>query len=111
MLPRSIESIRNTSGCELCEAARLTPWHHEDEICWVADCEICDVPMVVWRRHGAAPPEDERAHMLDVLARVATARFGEGGFHVDPAMRQIPDHFHAHARDPNWWVRRFGGWR
>jgi len=26
-------------------------------------------------------------------------------------MRQIPDHFHAHARDPHWWSRRFGGLR
>src|SRR5205085_1876650 len=50
-------------GCELCEAARITPWHHEDEVCWVADCEICDVPMVVWRRHGAQPPDPAVDHM------------------------------------------------
>src|SRR5438132_8219490 len=31
------------------------------------------------------------------------ARFGEGGYSIDAVMRQIPDHFHAHARDPNWW--------
>ena len=30
---------------------------------------------------------------------------------VDAVMRQIPDHFHAHARDPHWWSRRFGGAR
>jgi hypothetical protein len=23
-------------------------------------------------------------------------------------MRQIPDHFHAHARDHQWWYRRTG---
>jgi hypothetical protein len=23
-------------------------------------------------------------------------------------MRQIPDHFHAHGRDPNWWFRLRG---
>ena len=34
--------------CELCEAAHLTTWYHDDEVCWIADCEICDVPMVVW---------------------------------------------------------------
>ena len=34
-------------SCELCRAARITPWYHEDEICWVAECEICAVPMVV----------------------------------------------------------------
>ena len=92
--------------CELCEAAQVTAWHHEDETCWVADCEVCDVPMVVWKRHGADPPEPERAHMLRHLEAVASARFGAGGYRVDGVMRQIPDHFHAHARDPHWWARR-----
>jgi hypothetical protein len=96
-----------SGACELCEAARITPWHHEDEICWVADCEVCDVPMVVWKRHGTTPPDDELAHMIGELRRVAAARFGEDGFSVDQVMRQIPDHFHAHGRDPNWWSRRF----
>ena len=93
----------------MCQAARITTWHHEDEVCWVADCEICDVPMVVWARHGRVPPDPDLAHMLAALDRVATERFGEGGFSIDRVMRQIPDHFHAHARDPNWWMRRFGG--
>ena len=93
--------------CDLCEAARITPWHHEDDICWVADCEVCDVPMVVWRTHGTEPPAEELDHMLAALSRVAAARFGEEEFHVDRHMRQIPDHFHAHARDRGWWSRRF----
>ena len=93
--------------CELCEAARMTTWYHEDDICWIADCEICDVPMVVWRDHGAAPPDDAVAHMLGHLERIATERFGDGGFSIDRVMRQIPDHFHAHARDRGWWARRF----
>ena len=32
------------AGCDLCEAARITPWFHEDELCWIAECEICAVP-------------------------------------------------------------------
>ena len=84
--------------CELCEAARMTPWYHEDDLCWVADCEACDVPMVVWRRHGPMPSPEDRDRMLTHLARVAAARFGAEGFVVDPVMRQIPDHVHAHAR-------------
>jgi hypothetical protein len=92
------------SGCELCEAAPLTHRYHEDDLCWVADCEACDVPMVVWRQHGSSPPPDARERMLDQLTRVAAARYGADGFTVDPVMRQIPDHFHAHARPP----RRFG---
>ena len=94
--------------CELCEAAKITPWHHEDDVCWVADCEICDVPMVVWKQHSATPPDDALDHMLGQLQRVADARFGAGEYSVDKVMRQIPDHFHAHARDTNWWARRFG---
>jgi len=95
------------SVCELCEAARMTTWYHEDDVCWVADCEVCDVPMVVWRRHGAEPPPADLDHMLARLDEVAVSRFGHGGFSVDRTMRQIPDHFHAHARDPGWWGRRF----
>ena len=102
---------RADAGCELCEAARITEWHHEDDVCWIADCEICDVPRVVWKQHGPEPPEDQRAHMLEQLERVGTERFGSDGFNIDGVMRQIPDHFHAHARDPNWWFRRFGGQR
>jgi hypothetical protein len=93
-------------GCELCEAARLTTWYHEDDVCWVADCEVCGVPMVVWRRHGAEPSEGDRQHMIGELTKVADAVLGPAGWSVDPVMRQIPDHFHAHARDPNWWERR-----
>ena len=95
------------STCDLCEAARLTAWHHEDEVCWIADCEICDVPMVVWKQHGPQPPEADVDHMLIQLERVASARFGADGYTVDRILRQIPNHFHAHARDPHWWGRRF----
>ena len=87
-----------TPGCALCEAAHTTPWHAEDDVCWVADCELCGVPMVVWREHGTAPPPDDVAHMLALLERVADGRFGRGGWVLDRVMRQIPDHFHAHAR-------------
>ena len=93
------------SGCDLCEAARFTTWYHEDDLCWVADCEACDVPMVVWRSHGAAPPPEETEQMLSTLRRVAAERFGADGFVVDGVMRQVPDHFHAHARPR---VRRWG---
>ncbi len=82
--------------CPLCEAARITPWHHEDDICWVADCEVCATPMVVWRGHGIEPPVHEREHMLAQLTRVATGAFGDHWF--DDNMRSIPNHFHIHGR-------------
>jgi hypothetical protein len=53
------------------------------------------------------PPEEDVAYMLAQLALVADARFGSDGWAVDRVMRQIPHHFHAHGRDPNWWSRRF----
>ena len=93
------------SGCDLCEAARFTTWYHEDDLCWVADCEACDVPMVVWRSHGAVPPPDDTERMLSTLRTVAAERFGADGFVVDGVMRQVPDHFHAHARPR---LRRWG---
>lgn len=99
---------RREAGCELCEAARFTHWYHEDDICWVADCEVCDTPMVVWRHHGTEPPAEHVQHMLDRLAEAADARFGAGEWSYDRTMRQIPTHFHAHSRDPRWQARRWG---
>jgi hypothetical protein len=96
-------------GCELCEAARLTTWYHEDDICWVAECEACSVPIVVWNAHGDQPPATEVDHMMGRLSEVATGLFGREEFTIDRVMRQIPDHFHAHARDRRWWQRRSAG--
>ncbi len=85
----------------------MTTWHHEDEICWIADCEVCGVPMVVWKLHGPTPPDDDARHMIGQLEQVARRVFEGTTWRVDPVMRQIPDHFHAHARDEGWWWRRF----
>lgn len=82
--------------CDLCKAARITPWYHEDDICWIAECEICAVPMVVWRYHGVEPPVEHLQHMHARLTEVATKQFGE--FYIDDHMRNIPDHYHAHGR-------------
>ena len=88
--------VRRNDDCDLCEAARISPWYHEDDLCWIAECEVCAVPMVVWRHHGTEPSDGERDHMLTELARVAGEQLGEHYF--DPNMRNIPDHFHVHAR-------------
>jgi hypothetical protein len=52
--------------------------------------------MVVWRWHGTDVPEADRDHMLARLADAAAAVFE--GHYVDDNMRNIPGHFHAHAR-------------
>jgi hypothetical protein len=80
----------------LCRAERMTPWFHEDEICWIAECEVCETPMVVWRSHGTEPPAEALAHMRARLGEVAAVQLG--AFWVDEHMRNIPDHWHAHAR-------------
>ncbi|WP_423923264.1 hypothetical protein [Candidatus Poriferisodalis sp.] len=93
--------------CELCEAARFTHWYFEDELCWVADCEVCATPMVVWKRHGTDPPAPALEAMLARLTEAGEQRFGPNGGIVDQVMRQIPGHFHAHYRDADWMSRRW----
>ena len=74
----------------------MTHWYHEDEVCWIAECDVCDVPMVVWRWHGTTPSSEHLEHMRARLHDVAQAEVGE--YYVDDHMRNIPDHWHAHAR-------------
>ena len=86
-------------SCDLCEEARITEWFHEDEDCWIAECEICSVPMVVWRNHDHRPPDEVKAVLHEQLAMIVDAHFEfRDGFYVDDHMRNIPDHYHAHAR-------------
>ena len=94
MKPSSDEAVAR--DCMLCRAERITPWYHEDDVCWIAQCEICAVPMVVWRSHGVHPAPAELDHMLTRLREVARAELG--AFWLDDHMRNIPDHWHAHAR-------------
>jgi hypothetical protein len=53
--------------------------------------------MVVWRSHDATPPDDVKAELHARLAAVV-AEFFEFEHYVDDNMRNIPDHYHAHAR-------------
>ncbi len=85
------------ADCDLCEAARLTAWYYEDDLCWIAECEICAVPMVVWREHDNAPPPHVKDALHERLAGVVGEYFAFDHY-VDDNMRNIPDHYHAHAR-------------
>jgi len=85
-------------SCELCEAARLTEWFYEDDLCWVAECEQCYVPMVVWKRHDPLPPAAIRESMLAVLGTVVDASYRFDGFYIYDNMRSIPDNYLANAR-------------
>jgi hypothetical protein len=83
--------------CDLCAADRVTEWFYEDDVCWVAECEQCAVPMVVWRVHHPDPPSPLRAAMEARLVAVVTEHYDFEHW-IDDTMRSIPDHFHAHAR-------------
>ena len=50
-----------------------------------------------WRFHGTEPPSDHLAHMHTELGRVAGETLTVDHY-VDDNMRNIPDHYHAHAR-------------
>jgi hypothetical protein len=91
--------------CELCQAARFTEWFHEDDECWIAECESCSVPMVVWKVHDPSPPDDVKARLHERLAAVMTREFSDEHV-VDDNLRTIPTHYHAHAR-PRTWGRGF----
>ena len=84
-------------NCDLCEEARITDWFFEDDDCWIAECEICSVPMVVWRNHDNQPTDDVKAMLHAKLFDVVGTHF-EFEPWVDDNMRNIPDHYHAHAR-------------
>ncbi len=85
--------------CDLCEAATMTTRFFSDDLCWIADCESCDVPMVVWNHHGK-PSTADAAAMAERLRRVAQDRYAEMGvdWQFDREQRQIVDHWHVHAR-------------
>ena len=95
--------------CELCELAPTTTWYGEYQDPFrftILDCDSCDVPMAVLGAHRAAPTDEERAAMKDALATVANEKY-PGGWYFDDHMRQIPDHYHLHARPyPAWWSRQ-----
>jgi hypothetical protein len=92
--------------CELCELARSTRWFaqfFEPFAFTVLECDSCDVPMAVLGDHRQAVSPEERRVMERALQWVAdTYELGELFF--DDRMRQIPDHYHLHARvRPTWW--------
>jgi hypothetical protein len=91
-----VNQFRDQS-CELCEAARLTEWFYEDDVCWIAECDACAVPMVVWREHHADPPGEVKATLHARLQAVVEEHFGYEHY-VDDNLRSIPAHYHAHAR-------------
>ncbi len=61
--------------------------------------------MVVWCVHDASPNAEIKAALHQQLALVADEEFGAGEWYLDDHMRNILDHYHAHARPPSFWRR------
>ena len=95
--PNLNEPRMNSVDCELCEAAPITPRLFEDDLCWVAECESCFVPMVVWKVHAPTPSGEIKAELHLRLAEAVAVHYGFEHF-VDDNMRSIPTHYHAHGR-------------
>ncbi len=93
------------SDCELCQAARFTEWFYEDDECWIAECESCLVPMIVWKSHEARPSDEVIRRLHATLIAVVGKIFADEVY-VDDNMRAIPDHYHAHARARGKWGRQ-----
>ena len=64
------------SECELCAADRLTEWFYDDDLCWIAECEQCAVPMAVWKRHDPNPPQRVRVVLKALLGTVVDSHYG-----------------------------------
>jgi hypothetical protein len=95
--PGSVPAPPATGDCPLCRAEKLSPWYLDDDLCWIAECTICTVPMVVLRAHVKEPDPATKAELHARLAGVVGEHFTFEHY-VDDDMRQIPDHYHAHAR-------------
>lgn len=95
--------------CELCDLAPTTTWYARFEEPFrfvILDCDSCDVPMAVLGEHRRNPYDEERAVLQRELGKIADAKFPQGWF-FDDHMRQIPEHYHVHARPyPRWWSAR-----
>lgn len=78
--------------CPLCRAEKLTRWYYEDDICWVADCVTCKVPMIVLKRHATIPVKEELVHLHLIAGWLKLS----GNW--DEGMKAVPDHFHVHLR-------------
>jgi len=101
---------KDQKSCELCELVRTTTWYaevHEPFRFTILDCDSCDVPMAVLGEHRKLPSQQESVTMRRALAAMADEKSPQGWV-FDDNMRQIPEHYHLHARPyPPWW--RGGG--
>ena len=79
-------------ACELCKGPRPgEDLLYRDSEFWVALCDTCKVPMLVYNRHREWDPDtlNRAIHIMEDL-------FPD--YKVDTARRKIPQHPHLHSR-------------
>lgn len=87
--------------CELCRAEIITPRFFDSERFWIALCISCNEPLAVAVEHVSVIDGGTYLQMAGELEEVARQFFTGRRFFIDNVMRQIPDHYHMHARlDP-----------
>ena len=100
--------MSEASKCELCELTRTTEWYAEFDTpvrFTILDCDSCDVPMAVIGEHKKTLTDSESKIVRRELAAIADDKYPQGWVY-DDNMRQIPDHYHIHARPyPPWWPK------
>ena len=88
---------------------RTTAWYAEFDEPFrftILDCDSCDVPMAVLGAHRRQVSAHESEVIRAALTRIADQKYPQGWF-FDDHMRQIPDHYHIHARPrPAWWPKQ-----
>ncbi len=87
--------------CELCEKKHKTKWYYEDDYFYVCNCDTCNVPMIVAKRHTMKLNQEE---LIDI-GWVLLHTFSSAWFSKDPLtikldqnQRKIKDHWHAHLK-------------
>ncbi|MFM8649067.1 MAG: hypothetical protein ACKODY_04770 [Actinomycetota bacterium] len=58
--------------------------------------------MVVWKIHDPHPSDEVKERLHATLRRVVDELFVDE-IYIDDNMRNIPDHYHAHARGRGKW--------
>lgn len=85
--------------CELCSLiAKPTEFiYHEDEVCSIFVCDVCDEPMVAWKQHGIIPPMNQQEHMFKAIFQ-STVGTDDDRYQFDAVRYRFKDHWHAHLR-------------
>lgn len=85
--------------CELCSLEEKTKWfERKDERFVIIECDQCDQPMSVWRKHEMIISDSDASDMETRLRAVADKFFKKEEYFVDKRQRTIDDHLHWHAR-------------